>query len=75
MRYLATGTPKATFDGNHVILTVPSGNGEIEIALNPGNHCQFCIRELEAASVEAFDQRTRRGAEIIQFPAKSESSC
>lgn len=75
MRYLATGTPDAVFDGEYVVLRIPSGNSTLEIALDPGQHCQLGVRALQEASVEAFDSRAKGGAKILEFSRDRQAPC
>lgn len=75
MRYLATGTPDATFEGDYVVLRIPCGDSVLEIALDPGRQCQLGVCALEKASIEAFDSRTKVGAEIIEFSRHRQAPC
>ena len=54
--HLATGNPTAEFDGEHVVISVPSGNATVEIAITPA-HGQRLARDILNASDAAFEAR------------------
>lgn len=63
--FLATEAPRAKFDGERIILTVPSGNSSEQIAMTVHEAMSMAHGVLRAASGAISE--ANMGAEIIAF--------
>jgi hypothetical protein len=66
---LATGTPTAKWNGAHVVLSVPSGEDTIEIALSLRDG-ELCYRAITEACREGFVARVTESARVMPFKEK-----
>ena len=62
---LATGTPTAAVEGEHVIITIPSGKGDVQIAVTP-NQAIHLHRAVRNAAFDVLDD-SRTSADVIRF--------
>jgi hypothetical protein len=68
--HLATGAPQVRQDGDRIIATIPSGNSEVEIALNYGQATrlgELMVREVRKA-INA--DNVAASGEIVPFKRK-----
>jgi len=68
--YLATGEPIAKVEGDQIAVSIPSGKGSVEIALDPHQAFEL-VRQTRAACMEVFDEvRARPTCDLIAFPSE-----
>lgn len=71
--FLATDAPHAKFDGRHIVLTVPSGNTNEQIAMTPHEALSMGHSLLLVASevLRVANRDTEQIAEIVALPRRS----
>ena len=62
---LATGTPTAAVEGEHVIVTIPSVQGNVQIAVTP-NQAIHLHRAVRNAAFDVLGD-SRANADVIRF--------
>lgn len=63
--HLATGTPHVRQDGDRIIATIPSGNSEIEIALNYGQATRLGETMVRCVRAAIYSDNETASAEIV----------
>lgn len=66
---LATGFPSAEWSGSHVVLTVPSGDDTVQIALDLGQG-EIAFRRIADACRDGFAARTAASAAVIDLASE-----
>jgi hypothetical protein len=67
---LCTGQPSVRHDGDRIIATIPSGNSEIEIALNYGQATRLGETIVRAARAAIYADNVAASAEIVPLKPK-----
>lgn len=62
---LCTGTPSAKAEGDHIIATIPSGEGVVQIALTP--HQAIHLNRLIGRAAISQLEQARVTAEVVPF--------
>lgn len=66
---LATATPSASWNGSHVILSIPSGEDTVEVAISLRDG-ELCSRSIAEACREGFVARVTASAQVVPFKPK-----
>ncbi|MBU1254032.1 MAG: hypothetical protein KKE69_06510 [Alphaproteobacteria bacterium] len=68
--HLATGAPHVRQDGERIVATIPSGNSEIEIALNYGQATRLAETMIRLVRQAIYEDNQTASAEIVPFKRK-----
>jgi hypothetical protein len=68
--HLATGTPQVRQDGDRIIATIPSGNTEIEFALNSGQATRLAETMIRVVRQAIYEDNVTASAEIVPLTRK-----
>lgn len=70
MQILATGKPRAKVIDDCIVITIPSGDDTLEIALTP-HHALHLVGRTQGAMADFLSETSKRpAADVIPFPGK-----